>query len=164
MQSTYDKLVTLLDAGGARYRVLDHEPEGRTALASRLRGHELREAAKCIVIRVKLGKKTNRYVLAVVPGDRRVNLDGVKELFGGTYASFATVETAEQLAGCVSGTIIPFSFDPELELIVDPELLEHEEIYFNAARLDRSLAVNTADYRLLSNPRIEPLTEQVSVS
>ena len=57
----------------------------------------------------------------------------------------------------MSGTILPFSFHPELELIVDPGLLKHPEIYFNAARLDRSLALNTEDYVRLAEPRILPI-------
>ncbi|WP_420823490.1 YbaK/EbsC family protein [Streptomyces natalensis] len=47
---------------------------------------------------VKLGKKTKRHVLAVVPGDRRVDLGAVKALLGGSYAGFATPEVAERLA------------------------------------------------------------------
>jgi len=55
----------------------------------------------------------------------------------------------------VAGTILPFSFNQELDLIVDPSLLEHVELYFNAARLDRSLALSTSDYIALAGPRIE---------
>lgn len=157
--STYANLIELLDSRAARYRLIDHEPEGVTAVASRLRGHALGQAAKCIVVRVKLGKKVNRFVLAVVPGDRRVHLERVRELLGGSYVSFATTETAEQLSGCVSGSIIPFSFRDELELIVDPDLLSHQEIYFNAARLDRSIALDTDDYVELSRPRVEPIAQ-----
>jgi Ala-tRNA(Pro) deacylase len=54
----------------------------------------------------------------------------------------------------VAGTILPFSFHQELTLIVDPSLLENDELYFNAARLDRSLALSTSDYIALARPRI----------
>lgn len=155
----YERLIALLDAKGARYRIIDHPPEGRTDLVSPMRGNELAQAAKCIVVMVKLGKKTTRHVLAVVPGDARVDLSAIKGLLGGTYASFASRDTAERLAGSVSGTILPFSFDPELVLIVDPALLEHDEIFFNAARLDRSLALNAADYAAIAEPRLEPIAE-----
>ena len=57
----YDKLIDLLDAKGARYRVLDHAPEGRTELVSELRGNALGQAAKCVVVMVKIGKKTKCY-------------------------------------------------------------------------------------------------------
>lgn len=149
----YAKLIGLLDERGAAYRIIEHAEQGATEAVSVLRGNTLAQAAKCIVVMVKIGKKEKRYVLAVVPGDRRVDLGAVKGLLGGTYAGFATPEVAERLAGSVSGTILPFSFDPELELVVDPALLVHEEIFFNAARLDRSLALRTADYTAVAEPR-----------
>lgn len=148
---------------GAAYRTIDHEPQGATELVSALRGNALGQAAKCIVVMVKLGKKTTRYVLGVVPGDRRLDLRAVKALLGGTYVSFASRDIAEGLAGSVSGTVLPFSFDERLELVVDPTLLEHEEIYFNAARLDRSLALSAKDYVRIAQPRLEAISEVAAV-
>ena len=55
--------------------------------------------------------------------------------------------------------MLPFSFNPELGLIVDPSLLENEEIYFNVARLDRSIALKTSDYVALARPRLEQIAE-----
>ncbi|MCZ0991942.1 YbaK/EbsC family protein [Streptomyces noursei] len=154
---TYSKLIGLLDERGARYRIYEHPAEGATEAVSALRGNAVEQAAKCIVVMVKLDKKTKRYVLAVVPGDRRVDLGAVKALLGGSYAGFANTEVAERLARSVSGTILPFSFDEELTLIVDPALLAQPEIYFNAARLDRSLALATEDYTAIAEPRVEPI-------
>lgn len=156
---TYTKLIEFLDTNKAEYRLIDHQPEGRTEIVSPMRGNKISQAAKCIVIMIKLGKKVTKYVLGVVPGDAKIDLNVVKGLFQGTYVSFATLEIAEKLAGSVSGTVLPFSFNPELELIVDPLLLENEEIYFNAARLDRSMALKTKDYIKLANPRMEHIAK-----
>jgi prolyl-tRNA editing enzyme YbaK/EbsC (Cys-tRNA(Pro) deacylase)/mannose-6-phosphate isomerase-like protein (cupin superfamily) len=155
MDDTYRQLLRLLDEQGATYRVIEHPPEGRTEIVSSLRGNALPQAAKCIVLMVKLGKKVTRHVLAVVPGDRRVDLEAVKLLFGATYVAFADQATAERLAGSIAGTVLPFSFSPDLELVVDPDLLTADTLYFNAARLDRSLALTTADYVRLARPRLE---------
>ncbi len=155
----YTQLITLLDQHGAHYRLIDHAPEGRTEIVSPMRGNQLSQAAKCIVLMVKLGKKVTRYILAVVPGDARVDLGAVKALLGGTYAAFASADIAERLAGSVAGTILPFSFSPELELIVDPSLLENDVLYFNAARLDRSMALRTSDYVALAKPRLERIAQ-----
>ncbi len=154
-EDTYARLIALLDQHHADYRIIEHAPEGRTDMVSPLRGNRLSQAAKCIILMVKIGKKVTRYVLAVVPGDARVNLDAVKALLGGTYIAFASAEIAERLAGSVAGTILPFAFHPDLELIVDPALLDNDTLYFNAARLDRSLALKTADYVALANLRLE---------
>ena len=157
-QDLYGRLTADLDAAGARYRLLDHPPEGRTDLVSAMRGHDVAQAAKCLVVMVKVGKKQTRHVLAVVPGDARLDLQAVKALLGGTYVAFASRDKAEELAGSVSGTVLPFSYDPRLELIADQRLLESPELYFNAARLDRSIALATEDYVRLAAPRTAAIT------
>jgi Ala-tRNA(Pro) deacylase len=150
----YQQLIALLDSEGANYRVIEHPPEGRTELVSAMRGNDLREAAKCIILMLKLGKKVTKFVLAVVPGDARVDIEGIKRQKGATFARFCEASMAEELAGSVSGTILPFAFDARLELIVDPSVAESKTMYFNAGRLDRSLALTTEDYLRIAKPEI----------
>jgi Ala-tRNA(Pro) deacylase len=154
-EDAYDQFIALLDRHGIEYRLIEHQPEGRTEIVSPMRGNKLSQAAKCIVLMVKIGKKVTRYILAVVPGDARVDFDAVQTLMKGTYISFASSEIAEKLTGCVSGTILPLSFNPELELMVDPLVLENDDLYFNAARLDRSVVLRSSDYVALVKPRLE---------
>jgi Ala-tRNA(Pro) deacylase len=160
VSDAYDRLTQFLADRGISYRTFDHAPEGRTELVSELRGNRVKDAAKCIVLLVKQGKKTTRYVLAVIPGDARVSFDAVKTLYGATYVSFASAETAERLGGSVVGTILPFSFDPELEVVVDPLLNESAEIFFNAGRLDRSIAIRTSDYVAVAKPKFASIAQQ----
>jgi Ala-tRNA(Pro) deacylase len=162
---TYDRLIVLLDDNRATYRLIDHPSEGRTEIVSGYRQHDVAAAAKCMIVMVKLGKKTTKYVLAVVPGNARVDLQAIKNLFRGTYVSFATPEIAERLSGCVAGTILPFTFSDELELIADPGIKAFPELFFNAARLDRSMALRTDDYLKIAEPRFEPIAaENTAVS
>ena len=151
---TFDRLIALLDEKKARYRVIEHAPEGRTELISPIRGNPLSQAAKCIIVMLKPDKKTTKHVLVVVPGDTKVDFKALKALYGASYCSFASVENAERLGGSVVGTILPFSFHPELELVVDPKIFANSEMFFNAARLDRSLCLATEDYKAIAAPRI----------
>jgi prolyl-tRNA editing enzyme YbaK/EbsC (Cys-tRNA(Pro) deacylase) len=57
-----------------------------------------------------------------------------------------------------TGSSLPFSYDERLELIADPALLDHAELYFNAARLDRSIALVCEDYLRLAQPRLARIT------
>ena len=155
----YARVLALLDANDARYRLIDHPAEGRTEIVSSMRGHPLRQAAKCIIVMVKLGKKVTKFVLAVIPGDARVDLDVIRSLKRGTYAGFAPPDRAEELAASVVGTVLPFAFDPRLELIVDPAIADSDELFFNAGRLDRSIGVKTADYIRLARPRFERIVK-----
>jgi Ala-tRNA(Pro) deacylase len=156
-QDMYRKLITLLDERGATYRVIEHEPEGVTEAVSRLRGHDPAQAAKCMLIMIKIGKKVTRYAAAVIPGDKRVNFEKFKDLFNGTYAAFASPDVAEELAGTPVGTIPPFTFDERLELFADPAVLKYDEVFFNAARLDRTIALATTDYQSIAKPRVESI-------
>lgn len=124
-----------------------------------MREHSAAQAAKCMIVMVKVGKKVTRFVLAVVPGDRKVDIQAIQRLKGGTFARFAETNVAEWLGHSQAGTTLPFSFSEELELIVDPAILDHETIYFNAARLDCSVALRTADYVAMAQPLIEPISK-----
>src|SRR5690242_557669 len=98
---TYDRLIALLDEKGARYRVIEHPPEGRTEVIGAIRGNPLSQSAKCIIVMLKIDKKTTRFVLVVVPGDARVDFDALKTLYGAAHCSFASVENAEKFGGSV---------------------------------------------------------------
>ena len=156
---TYTKLIELLDQHSAQYRLIDHPEEGRCEIVSPMRGHDVSHAAKCMILMVKIGKKDKRYVLGVVPGNAKIDMNAVKGLFRGTFVSFASQDIAEKLAGSVAGTVLPFSFNRELILIVDPSLQEHEFIYFNAARLDQSVELKTSDYLRIANPRFARIAQ-----
>lgn len=151
--TTYDRIIGLLDKVEADYEIIDHVPEGRTDVASELRGNPLQAAAKAMVLKVKRHSGPC-YVLAVVPGDRRVDMDQVARLTGGRSASFAKPEIATELTGCEMGSVPPFIFDDRLKLLVDSALAGEERIYFNAGRLDRSLAIGGEAYLLAAQPRL----------
>lgn len=153
-QDIYQKLITLLDRTHARYRVVEHAPEGQTELVSQLRGNLLSQAVKSLVVLVKVGKKESRYFLVNLPGDRRTNLNAIKALCGGTHIMFAPAEKARELTGCEMGAVPPFAFNPALTLVLDPALLEHEELVFNAGRLDRSIFIHKDDYLKLASPML----------
>jgi Ala-tRNA(Pro) deacylase len=152
----HDRIMALLDQGGAEYRTLDHEPEGRTDRASKIRGHGLRQAAKAMVVAVNTSEgERRRFVLAVVPGDRRVSFDAIARVHQARGASLASTHEAANLTGCTMGAVPPFSFDPQLTVMVDVNLLAEDEIVFNAGRLDRSVFLRSEDYLRLAQPAVE---------
>lgn len=153
----HERLRELLDAQDAAYRVVEHEPEGRTEFIAKIRGNKPEQAIKSIVVQVRFGKKENRYYLANVPGDCRVDLNGMKSLFDADGAAFAPREKAEQLTECVIGSIPPFSFSDQLIVLADPLIFENEEVVFNAGRLDRSIFMKSNDYLRIAHPRLEKI-------
>jgi Ala-tRNA(Pro) deacylase len=153
----YERIIADLRGANVPFEEMRHEPEGDTEAASVLRGHPLAWAVKSLVVEVRVGDE-NVYVLAAIPGDARVDFGKIEQLVGGTSADFAAPGTAADLAGSESGTFMPFVWDDRLELIADPALFDAPELVFNAGRLDRSIAIASAAYRHLANPRVEAIT------
>lgn len=152
MTDIHEQLCALLDQESATYRVIEHEPEGHTEFITKIRGNRLEQAIKSIVVQVRLSKKENIYCLANVPGNCRVDLDAIKTHFNAKSIGVAPREKAELLTGCVIGSIPPFSFSDQLQVLADPLVKENEEVVFNAGRLDRSIFMKLDDYLRIAKP------------
>ena len=144
----------MLDQEGASYRVIEHEPEGRTEIIARIRGNKIQQSIKSMVLQVRLKPKENIYYLANIPGDCRVDFEGLKKHFQADSVAFAQKEKAQELTSCVIGAIPPFSFNDRLILIADPLIQENEEVVFNAGRLDRSIVMKLSDYLRIARPQL----------
>jgi Ala-tRNA(Pro) deacylase len=154
MSDIHEQLRAMLDREGAAYRVIEHEPEGRTEVIARIRGNRLDQAIKSIVVQVRVAKKENIYCLANVPGDCRIDFDGIKNHFNAGSAAFAARDKAQELTGCVIGAIPPFSFNDQLQVLADPLIQQNEEVVFNAGRLDRSIFMRLDDYIRIAKPQL----------
>jgi Ala-tRNA(Pro) deacylase len=156
-QDIHERLRALLEAHQAVYRLVEHEAEGRTELITALRGNRLEQAIKSIVVQVRPDRKNNIYCLANVPGDCRVDLEAIRGLFSAESAAIAPRGKAEELSGCVIGSIPPFSFNDQLSVLADPAIGENDEVVFNAGRLDRSIFMRWEDYIRVARPRLEKI-------
>ncbi len=154
LNNIHEQLRALLDKEGAVYRVMEHVAEGRTEMIAKIRGNRIEQAIKSIVVMIRFGKKETCYCLANVPGDCRIDLDAVREYFGGTKSAFAPREKAEELTGCVIGSIPPFSFNEQLPVLADPHIKENEEVVFNAGSLEKSIFMKMEDYFRIVNPQM----------
>jgi len=160
MSDIHEQLRNLLDGGGATYRVIEHEPEGRTEVIARIRGNKIEQSIKSMVLQVRLNRKENMYCLANVPGDCRVDFEGVKNYFQADSVAFAQREKAQELTGCVIGAIPPFSFSEQIVLLADPLIQQNEEVAFNAGRLDRSIMMKLSDYIRIAKPQLVPIAQR----
>jgi Ala-tRNA(Pro) deacylase len=154
MSDIHEQLRELLDREGATYRLIEHEPEGRTETIARIRGNRIEQSIKSIVVQVRLNRKENVYCLANVPGDCRIDFEGIRRHFAADSVAFAARERAQALTGCAIGAIPPFSFNDQLPVLADPLIRQNEEVVFNAARLDRSILMKLDDYIRIARPQM----------
>ena len=153
----FERLLALLEESNARFRVIHHPAEGTSERVAQIRGTDPGQGAKAMLCQIKGQPET--LVLAILSGDRKIDFRKVAAAVGGKKASLASPETAMQRTGCVIGAIPPFSFDPAIHLITDPELLDRfDEIAFNAGRLDTSIVLNSQDYLRIAKPKLVTIT------
>ena len=156
MSSIFEELVALLDAGHARYRVIEHPAEGRSDLVASLRGTLPGQGAKAMLCKGR--DDTPRFVLAVLPGDRKLDFRKLAAAAGMKRATLATAEEVERETGCPIGAVPPFSLTPSIALFADPRLTDmFPEVAFNAGRLDRSIVLDSRDYLRIAQPALHLL-------
>ncbi|MDC9589004.1 YbaK/prolyl-tRNA synthetase associated domain-containing protein [Xenorhabdus sp. XENO-10] len=150
----FERLTALLDTNNAHYRIIEHTTGGRSEEVAKIRGTHLGQGAKGLVCHVK-GNGYRQYVLAVLPADQQADLAALAKQVGGSRASLASPKEVSELTYCVFGAIPPFSFHPDLKLVADPLLFErYDELAFNAGSLERSIILNTQDYRRIAVPEL----------
>lgn len=150
----HQQLRDLLERENATYRVVEHEPQGHTEIIARIRGNRIEQSIKSIVVQVRLNRKENIYCLANVPGNCRIDFDGIKRYLQADSVAFAAREKAQELTGCVIGAIPPFSFNDQLQVLADPLIQQNAEVVFNAGRLDRSIFMKLEDYIRIAKPQL----------
>ena len=154
-QVIYQKIIDLLDKENAKYEVLEHKSEGKCEDVSKIRGNKIEEANKALIVRAK-GNGEKCYFLLALRADQKADFAKL-----GDYNDVRMCDPAkvEELTGCVIGSVPPFSFNEELEVIVDPLLLKNEYFWFNAGLLDKSIHLRTEDYLRIVKPEIKSISQ-----
>lgn len=149
-EEVYRRIRAYLQESGVHFRELHHEPTRTSEESARVRGEELRNGGKAILLKVD-----GVFRFFVLSAARRLDSSKVKQHFGVKRLRFATREELLELTGLEPGSIPPFGspiFD--MELFVDPSITENERIAFNAGSLTDSIIMNVKDYLRLSEPVI----------
>jgi prolyl-tRNA editing enzyme YbaK/EbsC (Cys-tRNA(Pro) deacylase) len=160
MATPHDDLVRHLRAAFPGLRIYEHR-ESRTSEES-FRARAAAGAgwvigARAILMKVDLegAVAPHTFALFVLPGNHRIDSRQLKTALreflpeARAHRLATTDEMAAHARGMQPGTMPPFGRPvfPEVgPVFVASALTEHGELGFNAARLDRSIVMRTADY------------------
>ncbi len=118
-------------------------------------GFSLERTVKTLVLAAGPG----RYVLALVPGDRQVDLRQLAALLAVKRVQMADSAAAERLSGYRVGGISPFGFKQKLPVVMDASLLAHESILINAGRRGTMLRMDPSVLRDALDCRVAAIGE-----
>jgi len=144
--TVFKKIKEILNASEIKYSLKHHEPVYTSEQASRVRGDELKQGAKAIIMNT--GKD---FVLIVLSAERKINSKKLKKILKSKSLSFAGHDKVKSL-GLESGSVPPFGSFFGLKTYVDKSLLKNEDISFNAGSLTDSIKMKLKDYLGIEKP------------
>ncbi len=135
-----DTIRKFLEEKGVEFKEYRHAPVRTSEEAARVRGTGLSQGAKALVM-VADGK----FVMLVVPGDRKVDFRKFKRLFNISDLRMATKEEGKQVTGVEVGAVPPLGNIFNLATYFDEELKREERLVFNAGRHEVSMELDGKD-------------------
>jgi len=152
--SVFQQIEVMLAQHGLGYQVLRHEPVYTSEEAARIRGTPLASGAKALIC-----KGEDRFVMFVVPADRKLDSHAVRRAKGWRKLRFATREEVLELTGLAPGSIPPFGSLFGLPTLCDERLGDNDVINFNAGDHSISVSMRYADYLLAEKPELGTFAE-----
>ncbi len=144
--TVFVRLTARLDEARVPYAVTHHAPVRTSEEAAKVRGTPLSSGAKALVC-----KADERFVLFVMPADRRLDSAAVRRTLGIRSLRFAT---PEELTGLPPGAIPPFGALFALPTYCDQAIADEATINFNAGDRAISVAMAPSDYLAVERPTL----------
>lgn len=149
------RLVELLQAAGASYRVVEHEPVFTSEQAAAVRGTPSEAGAKALLVKAD----DDRYALLVIAGSRRVDNARLREALGTRRVRFASADELYELTGCRPGALPPFGALFGLPVLLDRSLQAAPEAAFNAGSHTVSVVMGGDDFRRVLGGQLVEVAE-----
>ncbi len=149
----FEEIVKLLKQNAVEFETFNHEAVYTSEQAARTRGESLHSGAKSLIL-----KAGDEFVMAILPGDLKLDSKKLKQILGIKDLRFARPEEVKELVGCEIGAVYPFGSIPGIKMVVDKRLGESEVIFFNPGLHDRTIKMRYEDYIKVTKPMIVEIT------
>ena len=101
-----------------------------------------------------------KFVMFVMPGNRKFDADKIKSHIGLVDIRFATEqEVSEITSGTLPGGVPPFGNIFNLEVFADKALFDNEKIVFNAGDKSYSIGMKSSDYKKVVDPVVADICQ-----
>jgi prolyl-tRNA editing enzyme YbaK/EbsC (Cys-tRNA(Pro) deacylase) len=136
-----ERVAAHIRAAGAEARIEEFRAGTPTAReAARATGAELGQIVKALVFDCE-----GRFVLALVPGDRRADADKVARAAGCAAARVAGAGQVVEATGFAPGAVAPFPLRRVERVLVDRTLLGHDVVWIGAGSPNHLAALAPAE-------------------
>ncbi len=153
-----NNITRLLDSRKIPYQVFELPEEKVGAIeTAQILGVPAAEVFKTIVVQ---REKAGKAILAVVPGDGRVDLKKLAAAAGEKKLSLTTQAEAEKLTGLLVGGISPLALlNKGFQVILDESALQYEQIHISGGQRGMNIRLAVKDLVSLTAARVAPVSE-----
>ena len=129
------------------YEVLEHRPVFTSKEAAEVRGTELKQGTKALVLKTEEG-----FIQACVSGSKELDIEKLQKITLFKRIEMANAKDVRKATGCNIGSVPPLGNLFELKVYFDKSILENEIVAFNAGSHTRSIKMKAKDLVKIVNP------------
>src|SRR6266852_5940112 len=148
------KLEKFLDEKGVKYVSIIHSTAytaQEVAASAHITGREL---AKVVIVELD-----GKMAMAVLPANRKIVLQDLREVTGSDEVKFASEEEfRKKFPDCETGAMPPFGNLYGMDVFVAESLTRNDEIAFNAGSHTEAIKMRYEDFERLVHPRVVSFT------
>ncbi len=110
---------------------------------------------------VALREKPGKAILAVIPGNRALDLKALAAALGEKKIRLATLREAEQITGLQAGGISPLALvNKGFQVVIDQSAVSHPLIHVSGGQRGLNLRLNAKDLAELTRARFAPISTE----
>ncbi len=144
------KLKEFLDRENVKYVSIKHSPAYTAQEVAQSVHIPGRELAKTVIVELD-----GQMAMAVLPANRKVVLQDLREITGSDRVQFASEEVfRKRFPDCDTGAMPPFGNLYGMEVFMAEELAQNDEIAFNAGSHTEVIRLAFSDFERLVKPKV----------
>lgn len=157
-QKELESIRKFLDSNKINYKLFEHKKVKTSEEAASVRNVPLSQGMKSLI----LITKEKRFVLCLVPGDRKIKLGFLRKILNAKDIRLADHEDVFRITGCEVGSVHPFGnlYNEKLEIYMDKNILNNKKIDFSVGTFVNSIEMELKDFIKLVEVNVEEFTAE----
>jgi Cys-tRNA(Pro) deacylase len=137
------------------HRIIEKPETVHTADAAAKAGFELKRVTKSLVVL----DQDKSPILAIIPGDRKLSFEKLKQAVNAKKVRLVPFEEAEQYSGYPPGATPMVCHKVKMKVVFDKMLAQYDTIYGGGGTRTKLLELKAADVIRLNNAEVADIVE-----
>jgi Ala-tRNA(Pro) deacylase len=151
---TFLKIREILNQAKVEYTHLTHDYVRTSEDAAKIRGTNIEDAAKAIILKIQFKEGNYDFIQAIIPANQRIDLKKLKILLDSKNVALASPDEVLERTGCTVGSVPPFGKLFNIPMYMDESILKKDFIVFSAGTHNDSIKMNAQDYYTILEPHV----------